>query len=325
MKILHVVYDFTPGDFRGGIAKVVYELAFEQAQQGHEVTVFTPVVRQVPSTGLPTTNINVQTLQTLKLNNTSQAIYELTRQHDVVHSHNTFHRLNSYVAAAGRRSGTPAFFHVHGALDPVVVNTGIMKAIKKHIYIRLIERRNLNAAQGVFALTKAEEEQIRKWHVVSAVHVVPNGIKPPKSPSSADLEEFNARYLGLAGARVILYLGRINPKKGLELLIEAFGNVASKFPEAVLVLAGDRGAMPDYVHQLDTQIEKAGLQKRVIWTGFLNEFEKCKAFAMAEVFSHVTVSEGMAVAVLEAMAAGVPTIVSPGCYMEILTLVLQLL
>ncbi len=317
MKIFHVVYDFTPGDYRGGIPKIVYELAVQQAKSGHQVTVFTPHVRQefASSTSLPD-GIVVQTLQTMGNSSVLQCIKELAAQHDIVHSHNTFHLLNKYVASASRETHIPAVFNVQGALDPVVVNKGFVKSIKKHFYIRLVERKSLNSASAIFALTEQEKHQIEYWGINTPIHVVPNGIKFLESPKPENVEKFRDSYPTVRDAQVIAYVGRINPKKGIDILIDSFARIAKEFPKAILVLAGDLYEVPSYVTQLEAQIEKMGLQKRVIWTGFLNEVEKLNVFSIADVFSHVTASEGMAISVLEAMAFGVPTIVSPGCYMD---------
>ena len=317
MRILHVVFDFVPGNYIGGVSKVVHELAVQQAQMGHQVTVFTPQGRPEAETApaLPT-GITVQTIQSMGLKTARQCLNQLVQKHNVVHSHNTFDLLNRHVALASRDHRVPLFFHVHGALDPVIVNAYVKKAPKKHIYIRLVERRNLNLAQGVFALTSLEAKQIRSWRVSSRIHVVPNGTHSFEAPSQAEIDKFISRFPNIADKQVILYLGRIDPKKGLDVLIDAFKKISDKFPQAVLALAGNRDEVSSYTQQLDEQIQRNGLQDRIVWMGFLDETEKRNALATAQVFSHVTVSEGMPMSVLEAMAAGLPTIISPGCYMD---------
>jgi glycosyltransferase involved in cell wall biosynthesis len=130
------------------------------------------------------------------------------------------------------------------------------------------------------------------------------------------IKEFLSKHSKLLSKNIILYLGRINEKKGVDLLLRAFAKILPEHPNTLLVIAGNREAYPDYVSKLDDLIVYMDLSERVYWTGFLEENDKRCLFALAYLFSHVTRSEGMAVAVLEAMAAGLPVIVSPGCYMD---------
>ncbi len=316
MRILHVVVDFIAGNYLGGVSKVVYELSVQQAGMGHQVTVFTPQTRQgISPVALPD-GITVQTTQSMQMGTVQQCLNALVPQHDVAHGHNTFHSLNRQLARASRDNRVPLFFHVHGALDPVIVNANSRKALKKHLYIRLVERRNLNLAQGIFALTSLEKKQIRSWRIWPRIHVVPNGTRGFDAPTAAEVNEFKSRFPAIAEGQMILYLGRIDPKKGLDVLLNSFQTISAEFPRSVLALAGDREEAPPYTRQLDEQIQSLGLQNRVVWMGFLDEAKKRNALAMAQVFSHVTMSEGMPMSVLEAMAAGLPTIISPGCYMD---------
>ena len=109
---------------------------------------------------------------------------------------------------------------------------------------------------------------------------------------------------------------RIVPLCRLHLLIDAFAQIEKNFPNTKLVIAGDTKQDPVYVMGLRQKVESYNLQNRIVWTGFLNEIEKEGAFAAATIFSHVSQSEGMALAVLEAMHAELPVIVSPQCNMD---------
>ncbi len=115
---------------------------------------------------------------------------------------------------------------------------------------------------------------------------------------------------------VILFVGRITHKKGLHHLIDALPRVRERFPETLLVIGGDREQDVDYVRALDRQISALGLVDAIRWVGFLDEVGKRSAFVSCRLFAHPSYSEGMALAILEAMAAGLPTVVTPGCYMS---------
>jgi glycosyltransferase involved in cell wall biosynthesis len=102
----------------------------------------------------------------------------------------------------------------------------------------------------------------------------------------------------------------------LHCLVDALARVRREVPNAVLVLAEGRDMDRPYVATLDRQIAALGVQDAVRWAGFLDEREKRGAFAAATVFLHASYSEGIALAIFEAMSFGVPTIVKPGCYMD---------
>jgi glycosyltransferase involved in cell wall biosynthesis len=331
MKIIHVVYSCIPEQFRGGVPKVAYELSRAQAQLGHKVTVFStnynsslavdvPFNQAVIADGVEIRYFPVQQPRWFSSPRLRQELLATSIHYDILHSHNTFLALNKYAAEAQSLSGRPLFYHVHGALDPIVVRKGLAKRLRKMLYIRLVERQNLSQATGLFALSSREAEQIRSYGINSPIHVVPNGIcvnrDHPDRPSQEGACNFRTKFRLGASQDIILFLGRVVPKKGLHLLIPAFAHIRQSSPNVVLVIAGDRAQDPAYVRKLDKLINETGIAESVIWTGFLNEIDKRQALAAATIFSHVSESEGMAIAVLEAMASGLPVIVSRECYMK---------
>lgn len=319
-----MVYSCVPGRFRGGISKAVFELCLAQAELGHEVEIFTTVYNSSERTDIPPGTVHsVDGVQIRyyeahrRLGYTSRelsaALKQAVERIDVIHSHNTFLALNRYAssAAAGRR---PAFFHVHGALDPRVVRKGLLRRLRKEIYIRSVERTNLKAASGIIALTENEELQLRGWGIDTPIHVVANGVTPPALNAGSG-PEWRRSFRLTSGERIIAYIGRIVPKKAVHTLIEAFARLSDRHADCRLVIAGDRHQSPGYVAALDQLAQRRGVAGQVIWPGFLDEIDKLGLLSEASVFSHVTESEGMAIAPLEAMAAGMPTIVSDTCYM----------
>ena len=231
---------------------------------------------------------------------------------DVVHSHNTFELINVQVARFGRKTNTKTFFSPHGALDPKLFLDWSAKSIKKQLYNRLVEIPNLNTARGVFALSTFEESQLRAIGVAAPIHVVPNGVEIPPVQMQKALAK---RRLGIsADAAVILFLGRINEKKNIHLIIRAFALARANHPAALLIIAGGREAA-QYVSQLDALVAQLGLESSVRWLGFVDEVAKPDVFSASDVFVHASESEGMALAILESMSYGIPTFVSCGCYM----------
>jgi glycosyltransferase involved in cell wall biosynthesis len=315
MIICHVVYECVPGSFVGGVQKMVYEFGLAQSAQGDRVEIWTvglgPDIELNDRLRIRYFPGRVQWSSPALC----RALVAEHRRFDIIHSHNTFLPLNRAVAQAAL-GGAKVFFHAHGALDPQFLRGAAVRAWKKRIYNRLFERPNFNAAAGVFGLTKEECRQLVAFGTKTRIYEVGNGIVPAGPLQAVDGVAFRLRQQIAPTAPVLLFVGRITHKKGVHYLVDALARVRREIPNAVLVLAGGRDMDRPYVATLDRQIAALGVQDAVRWVGFLDEREKRSAFAAATVFFHASYSEGMALAILEAMSFGVPTIVTPGCYMD---------
>ena len=118
------------------------------------------------------------------------------------------------------------------------------------------------------------------------------------------------RFPGLENRRIILFLSRIDPKKGLDLLIRAFAAVRERHKGALLLLAGD--GEPGYVAGLKMLVVQMGLAEDVVWAGQLSGALKQAAFASAETFVLPSYSENFGIALVEALAAGCPCVTTEG-------------
>jgi glycosyltransferase involved in cell wall biosynthesis len=127
--------------------------------------------------------------------------------------------------------------------------------------------------------------------------------------------EFRRRF-GIRESRLIVYVGRIHWKKGIDRLLRAFQIFARQHADVGLVIGGVLSQHGSYGATLQALAKDLQIENRVYWPGFVDEELKTGIFAAASLFSHVSDSEGMAMAVLEAMSAGLPTIVGTGCYMH---------
>ena len=150
----------------------------------------------------------------------------------------------------------------------------------------------------------------------AAIFEVSNGIALQPSAAPVACVGFRLRNRIAPHQPVVLFIGRIIHKKGLHNLVDAMDAIRRQLPDAVLVICGGRDQDRGYVAALDAQIARLKLEDHMRWAGFVNEEEKRAAFAACSVFAHPSYSEGMAMAVLEAMSFGVPTVVTPGCYMD---------
>src|SRR5205807_10576679 len=121
-------------------------------------------------------------------------------------------------------------------------------------------------------------------------------------------ELFLARHPDLAGRRVILFLSRLDPIKGLDLLLKGYARTREAIPDAALVIAGN--GEDSFLARLQDQAQQLGLQRDVVWAGFLQGEEKRAVFAAADIFVLPSYSENFGIAVVEAMANGLPVIIS---------------
>ena len=222
-----------------------------------------------------------------------------------VHIHGLWQMSTSAAAGTARAAAKPYIVSAHGMLESWALAN---KKFKKQLYALLFERSNLRRASCLHALTEAEAADYRKFGLDNPIAVIPNGVDVPSHSSPA---AFLERFPGLRGKRLILFLGRIHFKKGLDILAEAWGRVSKHWPEAQLVLAG-----PDFENTraaVGKRLTELGVADRTTFTGMLDSQLKWSALAAAECFVLPSYSEGLSVSVLEAMGIGLPVLISQQC------------
>lgn len=189
------------------------------------------------------------------------------------------------------------------------------KQNKKKIYLALIEKRNIRHAAAIHCLTRREADQVRALVPEARCAVIPNAATIDPSPvADAHREALYARFPGLRGTRVVLFLSRIHQKKGLDLLVPAFARVAARVPDAHLVIAGpDEGG---YRATVEGLVRDHRLEARVTFTGLVNGEEKRAVFQAAALFALPSYSEGLPVVGLEALAMGLPVAITRECNID---------
>jgi glycosyltransferase involved in cell wall biosynthesis len=233
---------------------------------------------------------------------------------DVVHIHALFSFPALPAAYWARRHGVPYVVRPLGTLN--VWGMSNRRPWLKKLSFRLLERRVLKHAARVHYTTGQERLEADRLQIAAEAEVIPN----PLSPDSLSVGvggRFRARYPQANGRRIILFLSRIDEKKGLELLLGAFVRVRQQAPNVLLVVAGE--GEERLVGRLKFRARMLGIDSDVLWAGFLTGDDKRVALADADVFVLPSYSENFGIAVAEAMAAGVPVIVSDqvGIHQEI--------
>ena len=295
MKIVHILtYTFE----NGGSSKVVYDLCKYQIKCGHN-----PIIINH--------NINGETLykeipgveiRTIKSNRISKffpmfsfKLFEILKNEkfDVIHLHGLWNF--PIYACSLLNLQKKCIVTVHGCLHPFTFNG---KRLKKNIFTLLFQRAFLRKVKLIHVLHENEKNEVLDYLKSDYRNIlcVPNGIELPEN-------DISFKKSGLD----ILFLSRLHFKKGLDLLLPAFKNVLSSFPEAKLILAGPDFGMLDFVNQF---IETNNLQNSIIVKGPVHGDLKDFLLRNSQVFVLPSYSEGFSIAVLEALAYGLPIVVS---------------
>ena len=234
----------------------------------------------------------------------------VVREFDIVHIHELWHFPHYAAYKAAKSAGVPFVITVHGELDPWVLR---YRSIRKRIYWRLMQRSILANAAVLHAISQPEVGQIRSLGVKTPTRVIPNGIPKSEIAYPSDPGTFLSLHPELYGKRIILFLGRLHPKKGLDLLGDAFAAIEreSHFDDVRLVIAGpDEGG---YRAELEKRLASRGVISKTVFTGMLTGDVKRSALDSADVFVLPSYSEGFSISVLEALARATPVVITTGC------------
>lgn len=235
----------------------------------------------------------------------------VVRGADGLHIHGIWEESTARAAALARELRKPYVLSAHGMLEPWALSA---KRVKKQIYAALIEHGNVRRASCLHALTEAEAQQYRAFGARGPIAVIPNAVQIPDDVHG---EEFLAHFPELRGKRLLLFMSRLHPKKGVDLLLRSWIETARRFPEAHLVLAGpDSDGMRAH---LLAEAQNAGIDDRLTFAGMLTGSKKWSALDAAEAYILPSHSEGLSMALLEAMGVGLPVIATHACNMPEIT------
>ena len=266
--------------------------------------------------GLPIPGVNVHMFETSPLADVwsahSGAIARFLRDqidtYDLVHVHELWHHPGFAAFRAARSEGVPFVLTPHGALEDWSLRH---KALKKRIYMWAIQDRILRTANMLHALSESESKRIAELGYETPVAVVPNGVDGESYYDLPDTREFLEKYPLLVGRKVLLFLGRLHVKKGLDILARSFTKIATRFPNVALLVVGPDEHGNRY--EMEAVLREAGVLDQVVFTGTLTGREKLASMGCADVFVLPSYSEGFSMATLEAMAAGLPVVISDKC------------
>ncbi|HEX3799020.1 MAG TPA: glycosyltransferase [Verrucomicrobiae bacterium] len=235
---------------------------------------------------------------------------ELVRGADVLHGHGMYVGPNYIFGRAARRELKPLVYHVHGMFEPYILKRSRWK---KRLVHWLFENNNFHDVRLWRALTAKEAGQIRARGLQPVV-IAPNGLNladfprpqniltPIRTPFVYELRKNRSR---------LLFLGRIHPKKGLDILLQAWARLDAETADWELIIAGpdENGHLPE----MRRLAQSLAIQDRVFFTGAVTGESKTALLHSADLFVLPSYSEGFSMSLLEAMACEVPVIATDSC------------
>jgi len=294
----------------GGLELTVKHMAETQARLGHDVVVLTSnTCSFMPSVGESVNGVNVSRIKSLKLIY-SDLTFPLERpdlESDIVHLHSQNSLFCLRVAQYSKKKGTPRLYQFLGV--------GYLKDHPKWLirclgskYQDWIQIKALDLADRVVTPSPKDHKVLaEKYDVDSAV--IPHGISREYLEKAPNPHLFRETY-HIGEERIILYVGRLDPLKGMDVLIKALPHLKQRFDDCALAIAGTGSR--DYVARLMVLAKSLGMEQRVIFLGYVEEEMKISALDAASVIVLPSVApfETFPMVVNEAWARGKPVIVS---------------
>ncbi len=297
----------------GGVAPMVWQLAEYQVRMGFDATVVG--LRDddsVEACGIHngvsyfTADASVLPGRILYSKGLKALLNENGAGAGLLHSHGLWEYQSFLAGKFARRTRTPLIVSTHGMLEPWSIARSHWK---KRLIRWLFQNRNLRTARCLHATAAKEAEGIAAFGFGKPIAVIPIGLEMQEYTDS-DPHEALESWPELRGKRVLLFLSRVHPVKGLFNLIEAWAQLVGEFPDWQLVIAG-----PDEVghtRQIRAAAQAASLSDRVSFVGPVYGTLKASLLTAADLFVLPTFTENFGIVVAESLAAGVPVITTKG-------------
>jgi glycosyltransferase involved in cell wall biosynthesis len=326
MKILQVISALAPQ--YGGPSFACPELSKELAELGHQVSLYTtdmdgeghlkvPTDHPVVSDGVEFHYFRGRNLpgKYIVSRDMWNALRDTVAQFDIAHIWSVYGYSNTVASYWCRRRNVPYVAFPHGSLDPFLRNKN---RPRKWIYTKLFSERDYRESSAVMFTTQEEERLAADWsglatkespdsplRIIAYTGIGSEWLQQPDRVAGRRLRE---KFPKLNGRRLVVYLGRINFKKGLDILARAFSKVARNRDDLHLVIAGpDTGGYEATVRNL---LAEGGALDKTTFTGMLTGQERVAVVQEAEVFALPSYTENFGQVVFEAMASGVPVVIS---------------
>jgi len=314
MNILHVASSLSSE--WGGPSKVVVELTGALAQKGVKVSIYAPSENAKNVNRRDSKGVHIKLFPkgflsrfwTSYSSPLAKALMKEASSFDLIHIHEIWHHPHFAAYQAARFSKKHFIVTIHGMLEPWCLN---YKSLRKKIYSILIQRKILKEASGIHAFTETEVKNISNFVDNKNILLIPNGLNLEEFKNLPNREWIEDIYPEMKGKKVILFLGRIHPIKGLNILVRAFNTIVKTRNDIQLVIAG-----PDnynYKNRIVEILKRENALSNTTFTGMLTGNKKLATLSRADIFVLPSYSEGFSISILEAMACGIPVIITKQC------------
>jgi glycosyltransferase involved in cell wall biosynthesis len=318
MKILIVIASIAP--LYGGTSKIALEWAQELGNQKITVDLVTtnanghdcldvPLQSWIEKPSYRIQYFPCWNVADAKLSaSLTRWLFAHVKEYDLVHTMAVFSYPVTAAHWACQLHQVPYVMNPQGMLEPWAL---AYKSRKKQIYTALIERSALEKASAIQSLNSSEQNNIRSLGLKTPLVVIPNGIHRQDFEHLPDPESFFQEFPETRHKTRILFMARIDPKKGLDLLAPAFAKVRMLFPNVHLIVAG-----PDnvgFLPKVRDYFAAVGCLDGVTFTGMLIGETKAAALTAADIYVAPSYSEGFSMSILEGMVSGLPCVITTGC------------
>ena len=309
MKILHVISGLDPQN--GGTTTALVGMATSQVRAGLDVSVLStwiiedgkPVAEMLRASGVQVMHIGPATGKLSRHPELQKVMMGAVNNADVVHIHGLFEQAQHDAARAAMELKKPYVITPHGLLSPWNMQ---QNKWGKKFYMLWRLRKNLHRAAAIHYTTDAERDLAMSLKLPGKAVVMLLGLDVEEFETLPEPGTFRRLFPQLSDQPFVLFLGRLDYKKGLDILIPAFAD--ANLQNVKLVLAGpDRDGYEPTVRRL---VEQHHLQDRVIFTGMLRGRDRLAAYVDASLFTLTSYQENFGITVIEAMACGCPVLIS---------------
>ena len=308
----------------GGPSQMVRGLSQALAHQGANVTVLTtdangdegqaplevPLNQPVETDGYQTVYFRCSPFRRYKFS--LQLLQWLTRhgsEYDIAHIHALFSPVSSMAATVARWQRLPYILRPLGTLDPA--DLAKKKQIKQ-LYAALLERPNLQGAAALHFTSEQEARVSERFGVNTEDIVLPLGVALPGATcSDTEAQQLIRQRYGIPGyVPIVLFMSRLDPKKGLDLLLPALESLRQSNHAFHFILSGGNPQDQAYVEAIGQQIKDSAIANCTTLTGFVSGELKLQILQAADLFVLPSYYENFGIAVAEAMMAGKPVVIS---------------
>lgn len=318
MKVLQIVPSISL--IYGGPSQMVIGLSSALARQGVEVTILTtnsngdvgqppldvPLAKPILENGYQVIYFPCSPFRRYKFSlGLLNWLAKEAHRYDIAHIHALFSPVSTAAATVCRQKKLPYLLRPLGTLDPADL---LKKQHLKKIYAALLEKPNIAGAAGIHFTSEQECQISERFGIHTQDFVVPLGVNFPKSiPEKGKI----SHQLGIPHqVPLIVFMSRIDPKKGLDLLLPALETLLDKGIDFHFVLAGSNPQDPIYENQIKQRIEGSVLAKHTTITGFVEGEVKLGLLLDADLLVLPSYYENFGIAVAEAMGMGTPVVIS---------------